>query len=297
MTRALVLGCGYVGLRLARRLSGEGMSVTGTTRRAERLDEIRAAGADAALADVLRPATLRPLVEQAPDVVFDLVRPQRTGPDRFTTWGTRNVAEALVQQPPASVVYLSSTSVYGRRGGEWTDEATPVAPSSPLGRARAECEEIYLSLAAADRLPVRVCRVPGIYGPGRTLRPRLEGGAYRRLDDESQWVSRIHVDDLVEGLVAASREGRPGQVYLLCDDEPVTSREYAELTAGLLAVPLPPTLPREDIRQELSASDYERRMADRRCSNRRMREELGVRLHYPSVREGVPAALREEGAI
>lgn len=297
MTRALVLGCGYVGLRLARRLAEQGVSVTGTTRREDRLGEIRVTGAEAALADVLEPASLRPLVEAAPDLVFDLVRPQRTGPDRYTTWGTGNVADALLQRPPASVVYLSSTSVYGRRGGEWTDEATPVAPSSPLGRARVESEEIYLSLAADGRLPARVCRVPGIYGPGRTLRPRLEGGAYRRLDDESQWVSRIHVDDLVEGLLAASRAGRPGEVYLLCDDEPVTSREYAELTASLLAIPLPPTLPREDIRQELSGSDYERRMADRRCSNRRMRDELGVRLHYPSVREGVPAALREEGAI
>jgi nucleoside-diphosphate-sugar epimerase len=295
--RALVLGCGYVGRRLARALAGRGMEVVGTTRNPARAAEVAAAGARPVLADVMRPETLSPLVAWRPSVVFDLVRPQVAGEDAYSVEGTRNVARAFADAAPGALVYVSSTSVYGRRGGEWTDEATPVNPSSAVGEARVEAERVYLDAWRERGLPARICRVPGIYGPGRTLRERLERGAYRRLDDEDHWVSRIHVDDLVEGLIAAWERGRPGEAYLLCDDEPVTGAEYAELTAELLALPLPPAVSRADIREELSGSAFERRIGSRRCSNRRMRDELGVVPRYPSVREGVPAALREEGAL
>jgi nucleoside-diphosphate-sugar epimerase len=294
---ALILGCGYVVLALARSLVESGVAVTGTTRSRERVGEIEAAGATPALADATDPGTLRPLVQIRPDVVFDLVRPQQIDENRYTTWGTQNIASTFIELPLEAFVYLSSTSVYGRRSGEWTDETTEVNPSSPVGQARVEAERIYLKFFSEKGLPVRICRVPGIYGPGRTLRQRLESGAYRRLDDEGLWVSRIHVDDLAAGLIAAWKQGRPGETYILCDDEPVTGQDYAELTASLLSLPLPPTVDREDIRHELSRDGFERRISARRCSNRRMREELGVTLRYPTVREGVPAALRAEGAL
>jgi len=295
--RAVILGCGYVGLRLARRLADEGVSVIGTTRSKNRFREIEAAGAEPALADVLEPTSLRCLAREQPTVVYDLVRPQKIGNDRYTTVGAANVASTLATLPGATFVYLSSTSVYGRREGEWTDEETAAEPISPVGRTRLASERLYLRLHEERGADVRICRVPGIYGPGRTLRGRLEGGAYRRVDDEQQWVSRIHVDDLAAGLVAAWRNGEAGRTYLLCDDEPVTGSEYASITADLLGLPLPPSVSREDIRDELSSSAFERRISARRCSNRRMREELGVILSYPTVRDGVPAALREEGVI
>lgn len=295
--RVAILGCGYVGVHLARRLSRDGVDVLGTTRTPRRFAEIEQAGARAILADAMEPGSLPQLVEWEPHAVFDLVPPQQIGDDRYTTWGTRNIAQAFSEARLEALVYLSSTSVYGARSGELTDESTPVAPSSPLGVARAECENLYLEFHRSAGLPVRICRAPGIYGPGRTLRQRLETGAYRRLADEDLSVSRIHVEDLAEALVAAWLRGTDGETYLLCDDEPVTSQEYAELTASLLALPLPPTVERDDIRQELSTSAFERRIAARRCSNRRMREELQVSLRFPSVREGLPAALRSEGAI
>lgn len=296
-TRALILGCGYVGGFLARELAEQHVQVTGTTRRAERFQEIERAGAAPAIAEVMEPATLEPLADWRPDVVFDLIRPQSTGPDRFTSTGTANVATAFAARAPGALIYLSSTSVYGRRAGELTDEETPAHPASPMGRVRLEAERIYLSLHEDARFPARICRAPGIYGPGRTLKRRLETGAYRRLDDEELWVSRIHVEDLVAGLIAAWCHGRDGRIYLLADDEPVTGREYAELTASLLSLTVPPVADRDDIRQELSVSRFERRVGSRRCSNRRMREELKIAPRFPSIREGIPAALRAEGAI
>lgn len=295
--RAVVLGCGYVGQALARSLVQQGCEVLVTTRTETRGEELASTGGTVVVCDVMEPATLRPLVDWRPDVVFDLVRPQRIGEDRYTVWGTQNVAHALEEHPLEALVYLSSTSVYGRRSGEWTDEDTELQPASPAGQARVEAERVYLELFEKCGTPVRICRAPGIYGPGRTLRQRLESGAYLRLDDDKLWVSRIHVDDLVAALIAAWRHGRPAGVYLVCDDEPVTGKEYAELTASLLALPLPPIVQREDIRHELTSSAFERRVSARRCRNRRMREELGVVPRYPSVREGLPSALRAEGAI
>jgi nucleoside-diphosphate-sugar epimerase len=296
-SHAVVLGCGYVGLRLVRSLVDEGVRVTAATAREDRLSAIEAAGAYPVRADALEPATLRPLAEMRPQVVFDMIRPQQLAQGRYTSWGTRNIASAFVEHPPQALVYLSSTSVYDGRTSGWIDEKTAAQPTSAFGEARAEAERVYLDLFRERGFPVRICRAPSVYGPNRTLRPRLEGGAYTRVDDDEQWVSRIHVDDLAAGLIAAWRRGRAGEVYLLCDDEPVTGREYTELTAELLALPIPPPLPREDIRLEMGAVGFERRSAVGRCVNRRMREELGVVLRYPSVREGVPASLREEGAI
>lgn len=295
--KVLVLGCGYVGLALARALADAGVEVVGTTRDEKRFPEIRLAGATPVVADVTDPASLRPLRQHAPTIVFDLVRPQRLDEGRYTTWGTRNVAGIFADADLEALVYLSSTAVYGRRSGEITDEGTAVAPTSPIGKSRLESEQIYMECFREKGLPVRICRVPGIYGPGRTLRQRLETGAYRRLDDEKLWVSRIHVEDLANGLIAAWHRGKAGETYLLCDDEPVTGEDYAQLTASLLSLPLPPTVEREDIRHELSSDAFERRISSRRCSNRRMREELGVTLRYPTVREGVPAALEAEGAL
>lgn len=295
--RALVLGCGYVGLELVRVLRERGVEVTATARTQARLAEIEAAGANAVIADAVEPATLRPLRQLGADVVFDLIRPQQIDDDRYTAWGTRNIAAAFAGKPLQAFVYLSSTAVYGAASGDWTDEATTAEPNSSIGHARLEAEEIYLDHHHRTGFPVRICRASRVYGPGRTLRERLETGAYRRADDESHWISPIHVTDLCEGLIAAWQRGEAGQRYLLCDDEPTTGQEYAELTASLLALPLPPTVEREDIRQEASSDAIERRAIERKCSNRRMREELGVHLVYPTVREGIPAALRAEGAL
>jgi nucleoside-diphosphate-sugar epimerase len=295
--RAVVFGCGYVGIRLIRALTREGCTVWGAAPTRDRFAEVREAGAEPYQADALSPASLRPLADLGPDVVFDLVRPQQLAADRYTTWGTRNVAQTFADAQPGALVHLSSTSVYDGRTSEWFDEASEVHPASAFGTARLESERIYLDAWLTHRFPVRICRAPAVYGPQRTLRHRLESGAFTRVDDEEQWVSRIHVDDLVVGLLAAWRRGSPGEVYLLCDDEPMTGREYAEMTAELLSLPLPAPFPREDIRQELGGGKIERRSALGRCCNRRMKEDLGVILRYPSVREGVPASLREEGAI
>ena len=294
---AVILGCGYVGLRLARLLADAGYRVTGTTRDPDRFNEIRAAGARPVLMEAEEPESISPLAELAPAIVFDTVRPQRRTGDDYSIRATENLAAAFSGVGLEAYVHLSATSVYGRRSGAWTDEETPPDPVSPVGKARLRMERHLLALSDTGVLPVRICRVPGIYGPGRTLRSRLESGRYTLVEGVDQWVSRIHVDDLAAAVVAAATRGRDGRIYLLADDEPTLARDYARLTARLLRLPEPGSRDPASLREELSSSGFERRVSARRCRNRRMREELGVELRYPTVREGVPAALREEGAL
>jgi nucleoside-diphosphate-sugar epimerase len=123
--RVAILGCGYVGMALSRVLEREGAEVVGTTRQTSRLDEIEATGARAILVDAMEPGSLKQVEEWEPHVVFDMIRPQQIGEDRYTTWGTRNIAHAFLRSPLEALIYVSSTSVYGRRSGEWTDEETP----------------------------------------------------------------------------------------------------------------------------------------------------------------------------
>jgi len=294
---ALILGCGYVGLRLAPLLVDAGYRVTGTTRDPDRFDEIKAAGARPVRMEAEEPESITPLADLAPELVFDTIRPQRVDGDSYSIHATENLAAAFSGGRLHAYVHLSATSVHGRRDGEWTDEETPPDPVSPVGKARLRMERHLLRLSEKGVLPLRICRVPGIYGPGRTLRARLKDGRYTLVDGVDQWVSRIHVDDLAAGLLAAAIRGRDGRTYLLADDEPTLALDYARLTARLLRLPEPASRDPTSLREELSSSGFERRVSARRCSNRRMREELGVDLRYPTVEQGVPAALREEGAL
>lgn len=296
MADALILGCGYTGIRLGRRLREEGHDVTGTTRSEERAERLEEAGIRSLRVDVTEAEDLRKLEEQAPDVCFYLVPPVRgeTDDGREYLDPTEDVIKALRRAPLEAFVYGSSTSVYGDRGGEWVDENAVPRPDSGLGEARLEAERSVLRCGWEWDCRPRIGRISGIYGPGRTMRRYIASGRYQVLEDADPWSNRIHVEDLVTGLLAIWRQGQNSRVYNLVDDEPHRSADFAGLVAELLGVEIP-TITVEEARASYSESRLARKLGSKRVSNRRLREELGVELEYPSFREGVPAALRAEG--
>jgi len=297
VAEALILGCGYTGLRLARRLSRAGHSVAGTSRSDERARRLEEAGVRPLVLDVGRPEGLRALEGEAPDVCFYLVPPLREeGPDGETRYRnpTVDVVKALRRAPLEAFVYGSSTSVYGDRGGEWVDESAVPRPDAPAGRARLEAERSVLRAGWEWDCRPRIGRIGGIYGPGRTLRRSIREGRYRIVEGLEAWSNRIHVDDLAAGLEAIWTRGENGRVYNLVDDEPHRSEDFARLVAELAGLELE-TLGPEEARERDSESRWARKVGSKRVSNRRLREELEVELAYPTFREGVPAALREEG--
>lgn len=291
MAHALILGCGYTGQRLARRLLEQGHRVTGSTRSRERADELRDLGVEPLLLDVSDPESVRELSGTAPDVAFYLVPPLRDVSEPGREVG--EVIDALGRAPLDCFVYVSSTSVYGDRDGEWVDETAEPRPDSPTGRARLAAERTVLEKGWSRDARPRIARVAGIYGPGRTLRQRIREGRYRVVEGAGAVTNRIHVDDLVTGLLAVWRKGRNGRIYNLADGQPLPSSEYARITAGHLGVELP-AITVEEARERYSPSRLARKLGSKRVENRRLREELEVELRYPSVREGLPAALRAE---
>lgn len=296
MSDLLILGCGYTGSRLARRLVEDGHAVAGTTRSPERARELESMGVEPVELDVGDPATIRRLEGRAPEVVFYLIPPVRPEPDAGYRHHLEEVVTALARAPLECFVYVSSTSVYGDRDGRWVDETTVPAPDSPVGAARLEAERAVLRLGWTHDCRPRIVRPAGIYGPGRTLRRRLSEGRYHLIEGTDPWSNRIHVDDLASALEACWRRGSNGRVYNAADDRPHHSSEYARFTAELLGLEVP-TITLAEAREAYSEDALARKLGSKRVANRRLQEELEVELRYPTFREGVPAALEEEGAL
>lgn len=188
------------------------------------------------------------------------------------------------------VGYLSTTGVYGDRGGEWVDEDSPLEPTTARGQRRLEAERSWLMLNKDFGLPVHLFRLAGIYGPGRNQLLTVQDGSARRIIKPGQIFSRIHVEDIAGVLAASIAKPNPGRAYNVCDDEPCPPQEVVAYAAGLLGLPLPPEIPFEEA--ELSPMAKSFYAESKRVSNRRMKTELRYNLLFPNYREGLRALLQ-----
>jgi nucleoside-diphosphate-sugar epimerase len=284
MSRLFCFGLGYSAGALARRLEAGGWQVSGTSRDAAGVAAIAARGyaawlfdgARALPADALDGAT-HLLVSVPPDAQGDPVL-RACGEDIARRSGNL-----------AWVGYLSTTGVYGDRGGGWVDESSPPAPVTERGRRRLEAERGWLGLLERQGLPVHIFRLAGIYGPGRNQLDAVAAGTARRIVKPGQVFSRIHVEDVAGALEASIRNPHPGRINNLADDEAAPPQDVVAFAAELLGRPLPPALPFEEA--ELSPMALSFYAESKRVANRRIKEELGYRLRYPTYREGLRALM------
>jgi nucleoside-diphosphate-sugar epimerase len=279
-------GFGYSALALARRLIASGWVVTGTGRSAEKAAALQEAGFFATLFDRDRPVDLAVL-----DGVTHLlvsVPPDARGDPVLARHG-----EDIAALPGLSWLgYLSTTGVYGDRGGGWVDETTPLLPTGERGRRRVAAERGWLRLWHDQGLPVHIFRLAGIYGPGRSALGALRAGTAKRVDKPGQVFSRIHVADLATVLIASMEKPRPGAVYNVCDDDPAPPEEVVAHAAELLGIPPPPLVQFEAAGlSPMARSFYD---DNKRVSNRLIKTELGVSLRYPDFRAGLAAILADE---
>jgi nucleoside-diphosphate-sugar epimerase len=278
-------GLGYSAQVLARRFVARGEAVAGTMRTQEGAEALRAMGitphlyGSAAVDGALAKAS-HILVSVPPDEARDPV---------LLRYGA-----ALVAQAPRLrwIGYLSTTGVYGDRGGGWVDEESALAPTGPRGARRVAAEAAWQDLAAKHGLPLHIFRLAAIYGPGRNaLRALLEGTA-QRIDKPGQVFSRIHVEDLANALEASTARPQAGRIYNLCDDAPAPPAEIIAFAAELLGLSPPPLIPWEEAAlSPMAASFYD---DNKRVSNARAKRELALTLRYPSYREGLRALLAVE---
>ncbi|KAB1081708.1 SDR family oxidoreductase [Methylobacterium soli] len=183
--------------------------------------------------------------------------------------------------------YLSTIGVYGDQGGAWIDETTEATPRSERSRSRLAVERAWLRLGAETGRAVQVFRLSGIYGPGRNPFVKLREGKAQRIIKRDQVFNRIHVDDIATTLAASLDRPRNGAVYNVTDDEPAPPQVVTEHAADLAGLPLPPAVDFETA--ELSPMARSFYGENKRVRNRLIREELGVRLAYPTFREGLAA--------
>jgi nucleoside-diphosphate-sugar epimerase len=271
----LILGCGYLGRIVARLWLAEGHHVAAVTR--SRADELRSLGIEPIVGDVTDLASLK---LPAADTVLYAVGLDRSAGKSMREVYIGGLANALDALPaPRRFVDVSSTSVYGQTDGSWVDESSPTEPADESGRIVLECERLL-----RERLPAAiVLRFAGIYGTGRIIkRSALERGEPLATDPDRR-INLIHVDDGARVVVAAAERGQLGTIYNVADGHPVTRREFYTALAEFLGAPQPRFEPPPG-----SASRQDR--TDRRVDNRRLREELGVKLGYPDFRAGLKAA-------
>jgi nucleoside-diphosphate-sugar epimerase len=204
-------------------------------------------------------------------------------------------ADAIATAPALRWIgYLSSTVVYGDRGGAWVDEATPPAPSQPRGHRRLEAELAWSRFAA--RYAIDLFRLAGIYGPGRSAFDDLRSGTARRMNKPGHQFGRIHRDDIGRAIAVAMQQMRdPGvRVLNLVDDVPVESAAVVTEAARLLGLSPPPETAFADALPAMSPMARSFWAENRKVSGRQTQSALGLRWLYPSFREGLAAILREE---
>lgn len=177
--------------------------------------------------------------------------------------------------------YLSSTGVYGDTGGAWVDESAPL-----LGRRgpRIAADRAWLALGA------RVFRLPGIYGPGRSVLDRIAEGRAHRIDLPHQVFSRVHVDDIVSAVLAAAGASPPGS-YNIADDLPAAQNALVAWGCAVTGAPLPPLLPPDT--ESLSRDARAFYAENRRVANCKAKRVLGWRPLYPTWRDGLGAILAQ----
>lgn len=277
MTHLLTLGHGYSAQALAGRLRAAGWEVSGTTRDPAMAGRMAAAGITPILLPA-DPAAMAAALARASHILVSAA-PDESG-DPFL----RDFGPQIRAARPDWLGYLSTTSVYGDRGGDWVDEDAELLPETDRGRERVEAERDWL----ATGLPVHIFRLAGIYGPGRgPLEKARRGGP--AVVKPGQVFGRIHVDDIAQVLEASIRRPCPGRVYNVCDDEPAPAEDVLDHAAALLGLPAPRRVAFDPAgMSEMARSFY---AECKRVHNDRIKTELGVRLLYPTYREGLAAQI------
>lgn len=288
----LVIGCGYLGRRVAARWIEAGQEVFALTRSEANARQLHQLGIRPIIGDVCEPETLRSL-PAVDSVLFAVGFDRSSGRSQHSVYvdGLSNVLNQIGSRCER-FIYVSSSSVYGQSEGEWVDETSPCEPAQPGGQCCLAAESRLLSFAhdrqaSATSAPIAcVLRLSGIYGPDRLLSRITSLRSREPLSGRGDaWLNLIHVDDAATAVLAAEQRGQPNQTYLISDDRPILRSEYYHLLARRTNSPEP--VFSEDLPAKRGSGGL-----NKRCSNRKARTELGLVLAYPSINEGLPHAIQ-----
>lgn len=289
-SRVLVVGCGDIGLRLARDVAPR-VRVLALTSTPARVPALRERGIMPLVGDLDAPSTLARLAGIA-DHVVHLAPPASDGAVRW--WQDRRTQALLralrLRTPPRTLVYASTSGVYGDCGGARVAESRPVAPQTPRAQRRADAERHARFFGRGTGARASILRIPGIYAPDRaggTPRERLLKGTPVLRAEDDVYTNHIHADDLARAVAAALWRGRAQRVYNASDDSELKMGDYFDLAARLYGLPPPPRVARSSAQEQLPLSVLSFMGESRRLDNTRLKKELRLRLRHPTVDSGL----------
>ncbi|WP_293006176.1 SDR family oxidoreductase [Nitrosomonas sp.] len=291
--KLLIIGCGDVALRTVPLLK-EHYRILGLYRSVDRADLLRENGITPIYGNLDCPKSLKKLAGIA-HLVLHLVPPPNHG-KRDTR--TLHLLSALTKQTkinsmilPQRLIYISTSGVYGNCDGDLIDETHPVHPENDRAIRRVFAERQIRNWGKRNHISTCIVRVPGIYAPSRLPLQRLRDGHPALLDVEDSYTNHIHADDLAQIIFAAIRFAKTNRIYHACDDSHLKMGEYFDLVADHFALPRPPRITRNQAQEQITPGMFSFMKESRRLRNFRIKKELHVSLLYPTVHDGVKAAL------
>ncbi len=278
----LIIGCGYLGMRAARRWLDAGESVHAVTRRDARAQEFTDLGLTPLVADVTDPKGM-PDLPAVETVLYAVGFDRNAGYDRRSVYvnGLANVLAALPAETQR-IIYISSTSVYGQSEGEMVDEDSACRPTTEGGRACLAAEETLRQHPLGARATILRCA--GLYGPGRLPQRELLTSGRAIPSRGDTYVNLIHIDDAVEAVFAAERDATPPAMFVVADGHPVLRRDFYGRLAELLEVapPMFDNTPRDPNRRSAT---------NKRINPSRALRDLNLKFKHPSYKDGLAASL------
>ena len=290
--RLLIVGCGDVGLRVARELPPQ-VRVLALTSSPERVDGLRQRGITPLVGNLDQPGDLRRLAALGNRVLHLAPPPQDAAVDPRRDPRTRALLRALaLRGAPQALVYGSTSGVYGDCGGAWVQETRAVAAHTARAQRRVDAEQQVRFYGRHAGVAAHILRIPGIYASDReggTPRGRLLKGTPVLRSQDDVYTNHVHADDLARACIAALWRGRAQRITHACDDTELKMGDYFDLAANLYGLPPPPRLSRAQAALQLPPTLMSFMGESRRMINRRLKQELGLRLRYPTVHTGLQA--------
>jgi len=277
-TCLLILGCGYVGTKLAQACLAQGIQVKATTRSADHANKLQNLGITPLINH--NPAHLRAHDIADCDALLDSI-PLAYDEHKKPFQGQCSWIKGLLIKLPKLqwTGYLSATSVYADSQGQWIDESSTNYSTSPRGAERLQAEQAWLNSGA----PAEVFRLAGIYGNERNILSKLMAGNYKTVAwQPAHYSNRIHVDDIVAALMVAMHKPQANRLINLADDEPCSHLDYATNLAKTIGAPKPIILTPQEAEHQLHPAFLSFFRDNKRISNQKLRQQLLPELKYPS---------------
>ena len=284
MRRLLIIGCGDVALRAIPRLK-QSYRVFALVRNPANFARLRAMGVVPLPGDLDDRGSLARIAGLS-DAVLHLAPPGNAGVRDTRTrnlLGALSHAQGRMRRLPKRLVYISTSGVYGDCGGAWVSETHPLNAATPRAQRRVDAESQIRDWARRNHVNTCILRVPGIYAQDRLPLSRLQQGTPAIVDSEDSYTNHIHADDLARIAAAALRRGQACRAYHASDDSHLRMGEYFDSVADACGMPRTARISRAEAQRVLSEGLLSFMNESKRLTNQRMKQELKVRLRYPTV--------------